>query len=195
MNISDDIKEKEKLLSSLNSCLKDIISQFQIISDKIENLSNIFDDLQKVYSKKTPIENSNLGESFTYLKEVMNKWKKGYENQKKFFQFDFRYLFKFMKNELIEFSKFSDEFEETKNAFDSYRNEENNKTKMIIHNYYGFYCNRLVDEYTDLHLRQNQRIKNNFDMNEEERKEFFECYTNFIKLFSESENKEVKPKL
>lgn len=183
-NISVDLYKKQSLLQSLNNGIKDVIYTIGLLSEKLNNLSNIFETLEKNYTVNTD-SLDNISQSFAHLKELMKNWSNNYQQQLNFFKFDVRYFFKFMKNEFIEFRKFYDEYNSAKSTYNEYKNEnDTNQEKIMIKSYCGYCANKLIELYQILNNNHYERLQNNFDISDTNKEIFYEGYTTFLQLLS-----------
>ena len=111
------IEKKRNLYLNLNSAIKDIINEFEVIASKMNNLSQAFHDLS--YEYKINNENIELFENFeNFCKNLSNI----YSQEKNFFKIDIKEFFKYLRLELEEIDKLFNECKYAKINFEEYEN-------------------------------------------------------------------------
>lgn len=145
------INDKTKAYENVNAALKDVVSEFDIVSDKMHKLSLAFNDLKKAYD-----DNLYVQTIFSNYKEITNIWSKNYVQQKDLFKLEFKEFFKYVKAYTNDFLKLYNEYQTAKYAFmDQYIKYDDIKTisskeqKILnkLRKQYGYQLNRLIEEY------------------------------------------------
>jgi hypothetical protein len=195
------IEKKRSLLMSLNNSIKDVVNQLENINIKMNNLSELFQDLSLLY--KNNDENIDFFSIFgDYFKSLSNI----YNFEKSFLQIDIKEFFKYMRLELDEVDKLFSDYKYAKIDFEGCENNIITLKKNKLENneeYYQFelkqkqsqkdkakrVCcflqNRACDEYQRILELHKTRIKKVFgslcpNINETYKKE----YENMIKLIN-----------
>ena len=160
--INIEIQKKTDLFNKLNFCLKEIINQMIIMKQKLNQLSGIFEELSKLYSKSEIIINDNLNKNFSKLKDIFNKYDEEQNNKIKYFEIEIRRFFKYMKYEMNEFEYLYKIYDEARTTFI----DVTDKKKIVyddnfkgLKQYFGFTLNSVFKEYQNLH--QTQYIRTN----------------------------------
>ena len=199
------IEKKRKLLVDLNNSIKDIVNQLEKINIKMNNLSELFQDLSLLY--KNNEENIDFFSTFgDYCKSLSNI----YNVEKSFLKMDVKEFFKYLRLELDEVDKLFSDYKYAKINFEGCENNIITLKKNKLENneeYYQFelkqkqsekdnakrICcflqNRACDEYQRILDLQKNRFKKVFgslcpDLNETYKKE----YENMIKLINNFNN-------
>ena len=199
------IEKKRSLLMSLNNSIKDVVNQLENINIKMNNLSELFQDLSLLY--KNNDENIDFFSTFgDYFKSLSNI----YNFEKSFLQIDIKEFFKYMRLELDEVDKLFSDYKYAKIDFEGCENNIITLKKNKLENneeYYQFelkqkqsqkdkakrVCcflqNRACDEYQRILELHKTRIKKVFgslcpNINETYKKE----YENMIKLINNFNN-------
>ena len=195
------IEKKRSLLMSLNNSIKDVVNQLENINIKMNNLSELFQDLSLLY--KNNEENIDFFSTFgDYFKSLSNI----YNFEKSFLKIDIKEFFKYMRLELDEVDKLFSDYKYAKINFEGCENNIITLKKNKLENneeYYQFelkqkqsqkdkakrVCcflqNRACDEYQRILELHKTRIKKVFgslcpNINETYKKE----YENMIKLIN-----------
>ena len=92
--------------------LRDVIEEFEIVSQKINKLSVAFDDIKKTYS-----DNTDVQEVFNNYKEITSTWSHNYIKQKEVFKIEFKEFFKYVRSYTKDFSKMYNDFQTAKYKF------------------------------------------------------------------------------
>ncbi len=155
----DDFAEKIKFVinnrdlayEKLNVALRDVIEEFEIVSQKINKLSVAFDDIKKTYS-----DNTDVQEVFNNYKEITSTWSHNYIKQKEVFKIEFKEFFKYVRSYTKDFSKMYNDFQTAKynfmNQYIKYDditniNEKDQKQLNKLRKKYGYNLNRVIEEY------------------------------------------------
>ena len=167
-NINSNIKLKNNLFEELDKAINDLISEFKVMSFKINCVSNVFLKLSNSYHFNS--NNENLYNLYLKFSQIFNNFNKFFFNQENFYQEEVRDDFKYMNKEL---SKFNDLYEEfLKGKKDFIENQKSLASNEIIINdkiekeynskklYYGFIINRCYDEFQRVNLIHSQRLNN-----------------------------------
>jgi len=199
------IEKKRKLLMELNNSIKDVVNQLENINIKMNNLSELFQDLSLLY--KNNEENIDFFSTFgDYCKSLSNI----YNVEKSFLKMDVKEFFKYLRLELDEVDKLFSDYKYAKINFEGCENNiitlkknklENNEEyyqfelkqkqseKEIAKRICCFLQNRACDEYQrilDLHKNRFKKVFGSLcpDLNETYKKE----YENMIKLINNFNN-------
>ena len=178
LNLPKIIDKKRNLYLNLNTAIKDIINEIEIIVSKMNNLSQAFNDLSNEYKNNN--ETIELLENCgNFCKNLSNI----YSQEKNFFKIDIKEFFKYLRLELEEIDKLFNECKYAKINFEGYENnlssyEQNNKNinedmfkfelqqkqieKLNAKRICCFLQNRACDEYERLNIAQQNRIKKTF---------------------------------
>ena len=193
------LEKKRSLLVNLNNSIKDVVYQLENINSKINNLSQIFEELSLLY--KNNDENINI---FNNFYEYCNSLSKIYNTEKQFLKIDVKEFFKYIRLELDEVNKLFSDYKYAKINFEGCENKiiTHKKAKSEIgEEYYQFQLkqkekekddakriccflqNKACDEYQRILQAHRNRIKKLFsvlcpNINETYQKE----YENLIKL-------------
>jgi hypothetical protein len=181
--IQKDINKKVFLYNKLKISFKEIMNEMQVMSMKLNNISNLFHLLSKVYKESEAIEHDKINNAYTHITNVFNDWSKGYQNQIEFFTFEMKYYFKYISRELTEFTSIVNEYQNARNAYMDLKSKQGKETE-VIRKYYGFYMNKAVEEYERLHKVQYKRMKNQFEVIEDRKSDFILDYSHFVRLMS-----------
>ena len=199
------LEKKRSLLVNLNNSIKDVVYQLENINSKINNLSQIFEELSLLY--KNNDENINI---FNNFYEYCNSLSKIYNTEKQFLKIDVKEFFKYIRLELDEVNKLFSDYKYAKINFEGCENKiiTHKKAKSEIgEEYYQFQLkqkekekddakriccflqNKACDEYQRILQAHRNRIKKLFsvlcpNINETYQKE----YENLIKLINNFSN-------
>ena len=179
INIQKIIEKKRNLYLNLHNAVKEVITQFEILDTKMNNLSHAFYDLSNEY--KNNFENEkyfeNLGNFCKNLSDI-------YSKEKNFFTIDIKEYFKYMRLEYDELDKLFNEYKYAKIIFEGHENNLNTYEKNKLNNNEEIYkielqkkreekdnakricCflqNRACDEYKRLVEAHEKRIKKAFE--------------------------------
>jgi hypothetical protein len=129
INIQKIIEKKRNLFLNLHNAVKEVITQFEILDTKMNNLSHAFYDLSNEY--KNNFENEkyfeNLGNFCKNLSDI-------YSKEKNFFTIDIKEYFKYMRLEYDELDKLFNEYKYAKIIFEGHENNLNTYEKNKINN-------------------------------------------------------------
>ena len=164
--IKTEIQKKNELFNKLNFCLKETINQMLIMKQKLNQLSGIFEELNKLYSKSEIVINDNMNKNFLKLKNLFNKCDEEQNNKIKYFEIEIRRFFKYMKYEINEFEYLYNIYDEARTTFI----DVTDKKKIVfddnfkgLKKYFGFTLNSVFKEYQNLHQTQYIRANNHFN--------------------------------
>jgi len=164
--IKTEIQKKTELFNKLNVCLKETINQMLIMKQKLNQLSSIFEELSKLYSKSEIVINDNMNKNFIKLKDLFNKYDEEQNNKIKYFEIEIRRFFKYMKYEVNEFEYLYKIYDEARTTFV----DVTDKKKIVfddnfkgLKKYFGFTLNSVFKEYQNLHQAQYIRMNNHFN--------------------------------
>jgi hypothetical protein len=144
------IERKKELLIKLNNSIKDVVYQMDLVNTKINNLSEIFQDLSLLSSSND--ENisifSNFGEYCKTLSNINTL-------EKNFLQKDVKEFFKYIRLEYDEVDKLFNDYKYAKINFEGCENNiishKNNKLNNMNNN----------EEYYKFELKQKEIEKDN----------------------------------
>lgn len=164
--IKTEIQKKSELFNKLNICLKETINQMLIMKQKLNQLSGIFEELSKLYSKSEIVVNDNMNKNFSQLKELFKRYDEGYNNKIQYFEIEIRRFFKYMKYEMNEFEYLYKIYDEARTTFI----DVTDKKKIVfddnfkgLKQYFGFTLNSVFKEYQSLHQTQYIRAESHFN--------------------------------
>ena len=130
---------------SLNNSIKDVVNQLENINIKMNNLSELFQDLSLLY--KNNDENIDFFSTFgDYFKSLSNI----YNFEKSFLQIDIKEFFKYMRLELDEVDKLFSDYKYAKINFEGCENNIITLKKNKLEN---------NEEYYQFELKQKQSQK------------------------------------
>ena len=164
-----DIKTKNLLFYELQIAIKSLIEEFKVMSDKLNNVSNVFQNLSHLYS--ISLNGEFMKKTFNSFNNLFLDWSKSYINQMNFFSYDFFEFFKYMDLELQTFKNLDDNYVSRKKNYLYYKkqfdtNLENAEALMKIKNnvlmsktMYGYYLNKYYNEYFRLNEVHSTRLK------------------------------------
>ena len=148
------INNRDSAYEKLNIAIREVIDEFDVVSQKINKLSGAFDELKKAYSDNIEVQNV-----FTNYKEITSRWSQNYIKQKDVFKLEFKEFFKYVRSYTKDFLKFYDDFQTAKydfmNQYIKYDdigniNEKDQKMLNKLRKKYGYNLNRIIDEYNKL---------------------------------------------
>ncbi len=131
-NIPKKLLVTEDLYSKLKISFDNIINDFNLISNHMKELSEIFDKL-KIQSKEENYS-KEIQNLYKNLKSVFNSWSTSYLNQSKFFKDDFWEFFNYNLLEYYEFDTINKQYLNYKNDYESFGNKLNNKKEILFKN-------------------------------------------------------------
>ena len=145
------INDKVKAYENVNAALKEVISEFDVVSDKMHRLSLAFDEMKKSYN-----DNLYVQTIFSNYKEISNIWSKNYLQQKDLFKLEFKEFFKYVKTYSNDFLKLYNDYQNAKYAFmnqyikyDDITTVSSKEQKNLnkLRKQYGYQLNRVIEEY------------------------------------------------
>ncbi len=167
-NINSNIKLKNNLFEELDKAINDLISEFKVMSFKINCVSNAFLKLSNSYHFNSNDE--NLYNHYLKFSQIFTNFNKFFFNQENFYQEEIRDDFKYMNKEISQFNTLYEEFLKGRNDFienqKMFASNEiiiNEKTEKEYNNkklYYGFIINKCYDEFQRVNLIHSQRLNN-----------------------------------
>ena len=149
--IKNSILQKNTPFQDLNKAFKELIIQFGIFSEKMNNLSICFSKLAKVFN-----DNNKVKYILNNYKNITQTWSEGYLKQKDIFQIQFKEFFKFIHSFTSDYMKFYTDYDNAKYDFMTHylSYDDINSIKKVeqkelnqFRKRYGFYLNRLISEY------------------------------------------------
>ena len=167
-SINSNIKKKKNIYDELDKAINDLIYEFNVISDKMNNVSIAFEKLSNSYY--LTIENDNCYKYFLKLSKIFSNFQKFYLNQEIFYQEEFREDFKYINKELSNFNQLNEEFLKSKNNYLEKQKQIDSKEVIIgeklekeFHNkkiHFGFILNRYYEEFQRVNEIHSEKIKN-----------------------------------
>ena len=139
------LEKKRSLLVNLNNSIKDVVYQLENINSKINNLSQIFEELSLLY--KNNDENINI---FNNFYEYCNSLSKIYNTEKQFLKIDVKEFFKYIRLELDEVDKLFSDYKYAKINFEGCENN------IITHKKAK---SEIGEEYYQFQLKQKEKEK------------------------------------
>lgn len=167
-SINSNIKKKKNIYDELDKAINDLIYEFNVISDKMNNVSIAFDKLSNSYY--LTIENDNFYKYYLKLSKIFSNFQKFYLNQEIFYQEEFREDFKYLNKELSNFNQLNEEFLKSKNNYLEKQKQIDSKEVIIgeklekeFHNkkiHFGFILNRYYEEFQRVNEIHSEKIQN-----------------------------------
>ena len=183
--IIGDINKKNFLYNKLNTTFKELMVEMNVMAKKMSELSNVFHLLSYVYKNSEAIENDKINNGLIHISNVLRDWSRGYQNQVEFFQFEMKYYFRFMSHELNSYNYVITEYQNARGVFMDLKGKTvTQKERDSITKYYGFYMNKVIEEYERLHNIQYKRMKLQFELIESRKNDFISDYSNFVRLIN-----------
>lgn len=148
------INNRDSAYEKLNIAIREVIDEFDVVSQKINKLSGAFDEMKKAYS-----DNIEVQSVFNNYKEITSIWSQNYIKQKDVFKLDFKEFFKYVRSYTKDFLKFYNDFQTAKydfmNQYIKYDdigniNEKDQKMLNKLRKKYGYNLNKVIDEYNKL---------------------------------------------
>lgn len=192
--IQKNITNKKNLYTNLHNCLKEVITEIDSLSNKMKNLSIVFNDLSTEYKKEN--ENNEIFENFGKICEKIGTI---YKKEKNFYEIEVKEFFKYVNLELEEIEKMCKKNKYAKINFEDCENkligfEESKKLnygddeelfqlelkrkqveKLNAKRTYHFLLNITCEEYQRIINSQTQRIRKHFNKN---KNNLFDLYQN-----------------
>ena len=191
-SIMNDIKNKNILYNNLDIALRNLIGEFNVISNKINEVSVAFEKLSNSYSLS--LKGEKINEMLNKFSNSFNNWGKYYMTQEIFFDEEIREVFKFISKEINNFNYLNDEFTLARNKYLESKKLYNSKDQEIVKRVekdfnnnqicYGFILNRLYDEYSRINIEHTNKIKNLQIYLFERKDSVFSDYLGLSKLMS-----------
>ena len=191
-SIMNDIKNKNILYNNLDIALRNLIVEFNVISNKINEVSVAFEKLSNSYSLS--LKGEKINEMLNKFSNSFNNWGKYYMTQEIFFDEEIREVFKFISKEINNFNYLNDEFTLARNKYLESKKLYNSKDQEIVKRVekdfnnnqicYGFILNRLYDEYSRINIEHTNKIKNLQIYLFERKDSVFSDYLGLSKLMS-----------
>ena len=164
IKIGEELLKKKDSFKKLNQSIDELLKAFDTINITLKNISNAFSELKNRYASSPG--NTNL---FAHFEIISNLWAKDFDNQKNFFNDEFRLVFQYMNKENIHFMKYYNHFKKSYDIFKS-KFEKNKKIvfmskadKKILKQTQKEFSFKLVNTYSSykqLNEDQAKRIEN-----------------------------------
>ena len=193
--ILKNIKKRDIYFNKLNTNLKDLINEFDVVCKKMKTVSKDFKNMAKVYD-----DNQTISNTFINYEKITQTWSSFYSKLKISFNNDFKEFFKFFHEYSNSYIKYYDDYNIAKYKFASnyvyYENinfigKKELKELNKLRKNYGFTINRLIDEYKQMNNIMVSNMKNQITKLEESYLEFNEI-TNCLNLLKEGINENPK---
>ena len=193
--ILKNIKKRDIYFKKLNTNLKDLINEFDVICKKMKTVSKDFKNMAKVFD-----DNQTISNTFINYEKIIQTWSSFYSKLKISFNNDFKEFFKFFHEYSNSYIKYYDDYNIAKYKFASnyvyYENinfigKKELKELNKLRKNYGFTINRLIDEYKQMNNIMVSNMKNQITKLEESYLEFNEI-TNCLNLLKEGINENPK---
>lgn len=187
--------QKQNLLRSslhkrLTNAYNNVLSQMNIMSDALLELSNTYKDLSQTYNECI-FKNDSIYSAYHKMDNLFNVWSKGYKKQCDFFKYELRYFFKYIHKEIDCFTTLIDEYKNSKaKYFDQsiklsklpFVNSVQQSELISLKHYYGYFMNQMINEYNRLDHNHAKRMKHHFETLTERKQEFITDHMSFIQL-------------
>jgi hypothetical protein len=177
IKIGEELQKKKDSFKKLNQSIDELLKAFDTININLKNISNAFSELKNGYASSPG--NTNL---FAHFEIISNLWAKDIDNQKNFFNNEFRLVFQYMNKENIHFMKYYNRFKKSYDIFKS-KFEKNKKIvfmsktdKKILKQTQKEFSFKLVNTYNgykELNENQAKRIENKLIYFSNNRKNIF----------------------
>ena len=192
LKIKDIMNIKSEAFNKVNNAIQDLLNIMEKMGNVIKNLCEFLEQLKNAYNNDKGCLNS-----FAYLEIIFKEWGQGYMKQRKYFNGELKYFFKYMERENNAFLKYYDNY---KNNYDSLKSkiekikknnnvtEKEKETLKSLYNEIAFNIYNINAEYKILNSRQNERIDNLlFQFGQEKKTIFSDLYSflSFLNLFEE----------
>jgi hypothetical protein len=193
--ILKNIKKRDIYFNKLNTNLKDLINEFDVVCKKMKTVSKDFKNMAKVFD-----DNQTISKTFINYEKIIQTWSSFYSKLKISFNNDFKEFFKFFHEYSNSYIKYYDDYNIAKYKFASnyvyYENinfigKKELKELNKLRKNYGFTINRLIDEYKQMNNIMVSNMKNQITKLEESYLEFNEI-TNCLNLLKEGINENPK---
>ena len=193
--ILKNIKKRDIYFKKLNTNLKDLINEFDVVCKKMKTVSKDFKNMAKVFD-----DNQTISKTFINYEKIIQTWSSFYSKLKISFNNDFKEFFKFFHEYSNSYIKYYDDYNIAKYKFASnyvyYENinfigKKELKELNKLRKNYGFTINRLIDEYKQMNNIMVSNMKNQITKLEESYLEFNEI-TNCLNLLKEGINENPK---
>ena len=193
--ILKNIKKRDIYFKKLNTNLKDLINEFDVVCKKMKTVSKDFKNMAKVFD-----DNQTISNTFINYEKIIQTWSSFYSKLKISFNNDFKEFFKFFHEYSNSYIKYYDDYNIAKYKFASnyvyYENinfigKKELKELNKLRKNYGFTINRLIDEYKQMNNIMVSNMKNQITKLEESYLEFNEI-TNCLNLLKEGINENPK---
>ncbi len=164
IKIGEDLIKINESFIKLNKSIDELLKDFDKIHLTLKNISSAFSELKNRYTNFP--DNINL---FAHLELISNLWAKEYNNQKKYFNDEFKLTFTYMNNENNHFLKYYNRFKKAYDIFKSkfekskkivYMSKKDKKTLKHTQREFSFKLVNTYSGYKALNKSQAKRIEN-----------------------------------
>ena len=193
LKIKDFMNIKNEAFNKVNNIIQDLLNIMEKMGNTIKNLHESFEQLKNAYNNDKGCLNS-----FAYFEIIFREWGQGYMKQRKYFNDELKYFFKYMDRENNAFIKYYDNY---KNNYDSLKSkiekikknnnvtEKEKETLKSLFNEIAFNIYNTNAEYKSLNNRQNERIDNLLFQFGQEKRTIFNDIHSFLSLLNVFEEK------
>ena len=189
--IKNSIVKKNEAFYFLNKALKELVIQFEELTEKMSEVSQSFLKLANSFNDNIGIKNI-----LNNYKVITQTWSEGYKKQKEIFQIEFKEFFKCIYSYTSDYMRFYKEYDSAKYDFmtqylsyDDINNIKKIEQKELnkLRKRYGFCLNRLISEYDILiNVIIASEFRNHLEKLNEKKEILFQDFQNCIHLFDEN---------
>ena len=189
--IKNSLIKKNEAFYYLNKALKELVIQFEELTEKMSEVSKSFFKLANSFNDNIGIKNI-----LNNYKVITQTWSDGYKKQKEIFQIEFKEFFKFIYSYTSDYMRFYNEYDNSKYDFmtqylsyDDINNIKKIEQKELnkLRKRYGFCLNRLISEYDILiNVIIASEFRNHLEKLNEKKEILFQDFQNCIHLFDEN---------
>lgn len=189
--IQQNLSQKDKYFSKLNAALKGLIKEFAVMSRKLEEVSSCLKELSCEYS--VTLRGEYIENAFDKLSTLFKDWSKGYIDQQKFFKEEIKEYFKFINKEISSFNTLSLKYTTMKKKYEEInwyiKAKEDGREETLdefkqVEKVYGFYLNRLCDEYNRVIDQHSESMKKQLTFFNDKKGMLFSDYNNLLHFLS-----------
>ena len=194
-NFNKDLSKKIDLFKLLMNNLNFILDDLNNLYKHFIEFSAVFKSLEKLYSLN--IKGKELSKIYNNFLNIFQNWGNHFNNQKKFLNDDFKYLFSYMEKELSnlnkcfnnEFTNRRDNYYSTKKLYEKNLNKPNELLKIdevlsVNKKLYGFMIRKYYEQYYDLNNLQYERLKKYISLFNEKKDLLLGDYKTIVDLLS-----------
>lgn len=194
--IRNNLLSKDKQYKRLNSALKDLMNEFEVISDKMNNVSIAFREIAKEHNDIPFVQQTYLN-----FEELTKRYANSYLNQQLLFREDIQQYFKYTLNHFLEFQSVLDELKKKKNEY--FKSDVPPEKKCLLNKRelkkidymqktYGYCLNKTIDEHRRLLDITSESMKSQLQDINSKREKLFGDYLSMVSLLEIKNEEEVK---